>query len=127
MPAATCDTLKRAEFPEESMKDSAKTRLATAVVESWCTFQEALSETKRAYPLPEFLSFADAARRYIEAIRHDQLVRRDVASAISGLTEHLRLERKRVPGRVLCEADRLECLMFGGFDPEFEGDEPPGL
>jgi hypothetical protein len=25
------------------------------------------------------------------------------------------------------EADRLECLFFGGFDPHFEGDEPPGL
>jgi len=28
---------------------------------------------------------------------------------------------------VLSEADRLECLFFGGFDPHFEGEEPPGL
>ena len=48
-------------------------------------------------------------------------------NAINGLTEFLRLERKRVPGRILSEADRLECLFFGGFDPHFEGDEPPGL
>jgi hypothetical protein len=32
-----------------------------------------------------------------------------------------------VPGRILSEADRLECLLFGGFDPHFEGNEPPGL
>jgi hypothetical protein len=43
------------------------------------------------------------------------------------LAEFLRLERKRVPGRIFSEADRLECLFFGGFDPHFEGDEPPGL
>jgi hypothetical protein len=29
------------------------------------------------------------------------------------LAEFLRLERKRVPGRILSEADRLECLFFG--------------
>ena len=47
--------------------------------------------------------------------------------SINGLTEHLQLERKRVPGRVLSEADRLECLFFEGFDPHFEGEEPPSL
>ena len=39
----------------------------------------------------------------------------------------IRLERKRVPGRILSAADRLECLFFGRFDAHFEGDEPPGL
>ena len=77
--------------------------------------------------MQEFLSFADATRRYIDLTRHDQLVRRDVAETINGLTEFLRQERKRVPGRILFEADRLECLFFGGFDPNFEGDEPPDL
>ena len=73
------------------------------------------------------LSFAEAARSYIDLTRHDQLIYRDVAKARSGLTEFLRLERKRVPGRILSEADRLECLFFEGFDLHFEGDEPPGL
>jgi hypothetical protein len=67
------------------------------------------------------------ARSYIDLTRHDQLIHRDVANAINGLTESLRLERNRVPGRILSEADRLECLLFGGFDPHFGGDEPPGL
>ena len=109
------------------MKDSEKDRLASAAVENWCAFEEALSGTKRAYPLQQFLSFVDAAKCYIQATRHDQLVRRDVAKTINGLTEQLRLERRRVPGRVLYEADRLECMLFEGFDPHFQGDEPPGL
>jgi hypothetical protein len=109
------------------MDNSEKDLLATAVLDRWCSFQEGLAGAKRRYPLRDFLSFADAARRYIEVTCHDQLVRRDVADAINGLTESLRLERKRVPGRVLSEADRLECLFFGGFDPRFKGDEPPGL
>jgi hypothetical protein len=109
------------------MDYSEKDRLATTVVELWCSFQEALAGTKRKYPMREFLSFADATRRYIDMTRHDQLVRRDVAEAMNGLTEYLRQERKRVPGKILFEADRLECLFFGGFDPNFEEDVPPDL
>jgi hypothetical protein len=30
-----------------------------------------------------------------------------------------------VPGEVLAEAERLECLLFAGYDPHFEGDETP--
>jgi hypothetical protein len=109
------------------MDGSGKNRLATEVLDRWASFQIALAGAKRRYPLQDFLSFVDAAKRYVEATRRDRLIRRDVASAINGLTESLRLERKRVPGEVLSEADRLECLFFGGFDPRFEGDEPPGL
>ena len=110
------------------MGNAEKDRLATEVVDQRCSFQESLTGTKRKYPAQEFLSFAEAARRYIDLTRHDRLVHRDVAEAVNGLKEFLRLERKRVPGRVLYEADRLESLFFGGFDPYFEkGDEPPGL
>jgi hypothetical protein len=48
-------------------------------------------------------------------------------NAVNGLREYLSIERKRVPGDVLFEADRLECQLFAGYDPYFEGDEPPGL
>lgn len=53
----------------------------------------------------------------------DPLIHREVVSAISGLREFLEIERKRVPGEVLYEADRLGCLFFAGYDPHFEGDE----
>ena len=71
--------------------------------------------------MAEFKSFVVAANRYIEALGKDPLIHRDVVSTISGLREFLETERRRVPGEVLYEADRLECLFFAGYDPHFEG------
>jgi hypothetical protein len=101
--------------------------LATRVVDLWCSFRVALTESKRRYAAREFFSFAAAARKYIELTRCDRVVRRDVAVVMNGLTQSLELERKRVPGEILYEADRLESLFFAGYDPHFEGGEPPGL
>jgi hypothetical protein len=64
---------------------------------------------------------------YVEQTGSDEMVHRDVAGAVHGLVDYLRVERKRVPGEVLVEAERLECLLFLGYDPHFDGDEPPGL
>jgi hypothetical protein len=108
------------------MVDSKRDRLAKDVVELSISFKMALSN-KRKYPMVEFKSFVAAAKRYIEALGKDPLIHREVVSAISGLREFLEIERKRVPGEVLYEADRLECLFFSGYDPHFEGDEPPSL
>ena len=108
------------------MVDSKQDRLAKEVVELSTSFKMALSN-KRKYPMAEFKSFVAAAKRYVEALGKDPLIHRDVVSAISGLREFLEIERKRVPGEVLYEADRLECLFFAGYDPHFEGHEPPGL
>jgi hypothetical protein len=55
------------------------------------------------------------------------MVHKSVATAVNGLREFLEMERKRIPGNILFEADRLECQFFAGYDPSFEGDEPPGL
>jgi hypothetical protein len=92
---------------------SEKDRLVTMVVDRWCSFQYEFLGDKRKYPIQESLSFADAARRYIDLTRQDQLVRRDVAVALKGSAEFFELERKRVPDRVLLEADRLESMFFG--------------
>ena len=89
--------------------------------------QEALGENKRKYPTQQFRSFAESVRRYVELTGKDNLIHRDVVRAVHGLAEYLRLERKRVPDAILYEAERLECLLFAGYDPHFEGDEPPGL
>jgi len=112
---------------EREMDKSEKDRLATRVVDLWCSFQLALTESKRKYPVQQFFSFASAVRQYTELTRRDRLVRRDVAVVMNGLLQSLELERKRVPGEILYEADRLESLFFAGYDPHFEGDEPPGL
>ena len=109
------------------MGDSLKDRLASQVLELLIDFEMALSERKRKYPAQEFFAFASAARRYIELTRKDQLVRRDVAVALKNLATYLELRRKGVPDTVVLEANRLESLFFDGYDPYFEGDEPPGL
>lgn len=46
---------------------------------------------------------------------------------VNGLREFLQLERKRIPGDILFKAERLECQLFAGYDPRFDGDEPPSF
>ena len=110
-----------------SMTDSEKDALAAVVEERWVDFQMALSDNRRKYPVQEFKKFVQAVRNYIERSRDDPLVHRKVVQVVNGLTNSLKVERKRIPNEILAEADRLECLMFAGYDPHFEGDEPPML
>jgi hypothetical protein len=76
---------------------------------------------------PVSSSYLPKPSDYVEQTGSDEMVHRDVAGAVHGLVDYLRVERKRVPGEVLVEAERLECLLFLGYDPHFDGDEPPGL
>jgi hypothetical protein len=108
------------------MPPSEKERLAEEFMARWGDFQEALSD-KRRYPIQQFKAFWETGRRYAELTKGDALIHRDVVAAINGLTDFLRVERRRVPDQVLWDAERLECLLFSGYDPHFEGDEPPGL
>ena len=83
--------LKRfgAQLPKTpSMPTSDKDRSADVVVQRWLDFQNALSGTKK-YPVQQFKSFVDAARRYIELSKDDPLIHRNVAKAINGLTDFL--------------------------------------
>ena len=102
-------------------------RLATEAMQCWADFQEGLSSDKRKYPLQQFRAFWAVTKRYAELTRSDPLIHRSVAGAVNGLVDFLEAERKCVPGDVLRDAERLECLLFSGYDPHFEGDEPPGL
>jgi hypothetical protein len=104
-----------------------KDRLAAHVVEHWVKFREHLSPEKRKYPQRQFDIFWNAAKRYAELTKSDPMIHRAVAEAVNGLVDFLEVERKRVPADVLRDAERLECLLFSGYDPHFEGDEPPGL
>jgi hypothetical protein len=108
------------------MRDVAKDRLALSVIDRHSEFEEALGNRGK-YPTREFRLFAEAVRRYVEKTGSDEMIRRDVVGAVHGLVDYLRVERKRVPREVLVEAERLECLLFLGYDPHFDGDEPPGL
>src|SRR5271170_1808041 len=104
---------------------SDKDRLAAQAMRHWVDFQESLSSQKRRYPMGEFKAFWNTAKRYAELTKSDPLIHRDVAAALNGLVDFLEVERKRVPAGVLRDAERLECLLFSGYDPYFEGDEPP--
>lgn len=103
-----------------------KDRMADAVEAAWSAFERQLGQ-RGPYPVDLFNASFEKATRYAEATRADALIHRAVAAHVSGLREHLELERKRVPGQVLADADRLECMLFLGYDPYFESDEPPGL
>ncbi len=108
------------------MPRSEKDRLAAEVQERWIDFNMALSD-KRRYPVAQFRAFWEAGRRYGEMTKRDQLIHRVVIEAVNGLTDFLSVERKRVPGVVIRDAERLESIIFAGYDCYFEGDEPPGL
>jgi hypothetical protein len=109
------------------MQSSEKDRVAAEVMKCWTDFQEGLSSDKRKYALKQFRAFWTVTKRYAELTRSDSLIHRHVVCAANGLVEFLEVERKRVPADVLRDAERLECLVFSGYDPYFKGDEPPGL
>jgi hypothetical protein len=90
------------------MPSSEKDRAAHVALERWIDLQVALSD-KRKYPIECFNAFVGATRHYIELTKRDPLIPRSVATAINGLSDFLASERKRVPGNVLHEAERLEC------------------
>ena len=77
--------------------------------------------------MTEFNAFVRGARNYIAITAGDAMVHNSVVQAVNGLREFLQVERKRIPGNILFEADRLDCQFFAGYDPSFNGDEPPGL
>jgi len=112
---------------QDEMSSSGKDRLAALVIDRHCAFEEALAGSRKRYPRREFRSFAGVLRQYVDATREDEMLHRGVVSAVNGLVEYLRSERKRVPAEVLLEAEALECLLFLGHDPHFDGNEPPGL
>ena len=109
------------------MRDSEKDRLALSVTDWHADFEAALVANRRKYPIPEVRLFTEAVRNYVEKTRKDDMVHRSVVGAVNGLVDALTVDRKRVPGEVLFEADKLESLVFLGYDPNFDGGEPPGL
>ena len=109
------------------MPTSEKDRLAAEVMDYWEDFQQSLSADTLKYPIQQFQAFWSATKRYAELTKSDSLIHKSVAAAVHGLVDFLGAERERVPDDVLRDAERLECLLFSGHDPYFEGNEPPGL
>jgi hypothetical protein len=108
------------------MPRSEKDRLAAEVESLWVDFNMALSD-KRKYPRAQFQAFWEAGRLYAGLVKDDALMHRVVVQAVNGLTDFLKVERKRVPELVIRDSERLESMLFSGCDCYFEGFEPPGL
>ena len=108
------------------MADRLADRLAEDVMNAYVEFETRLYGKGR-FPSNHFKAFFDAVVRYADATKDDEMIHKKVASAVSGLTQILELPSSRAPGRAIADADRLECMVFSGYDPYFEGHEPPGL
>jgi hypothetical protein len=108
------------------MHNANSDKLAEDVVNAHAEFERHLHE-KGAFPMIYFRAFFEVAVRYIESMKKSPMIHRNVASAINGLREILELKSSRAPGQAISDADRLECMLFGEYDPHFEGYEPPGL
>lgn len=110
------------------MKDIGGDALAEFVMKAHVAFDSKLHEKgRRRFPATEFKALFEAVVRYAEATKEETMIHKNVAGTISGLREILELKSLRAPGQAIADADRLECMLFAGYDPHFEGDEPPGL
>jgi hypothetical protein len=96
-----------------------KDALAQKVLDDWLDFQVEISP-KKPYPKEKFYAFFRSAWRYAEITRRHRLLHRKIVGIMNGLVEGLKTEHKRVPGKILYDADRLECLFFCGYDPHLE-------
>jgi nicotinamide riboside kinase len=100
--------------------------LARSVVSARVELETALRD-KRRRPRQEFKQLFLAVTAYVNATASDKMIHRDVAAAVSGLREYLETQGAHAMGDAIFDADRLETMVFAGYDPSFEGDEPPGL
>jgi hypothetical protein len=107
-------------------KPSKKDQAADLVMDRLMDLESELSD-RRKNPAKVFVAFAQAVRRYAEVTKGDALIHKTVASEVHGLRNRLGIEGKRITDDMYFELERLECLVFSGYDPYFEGDEPPGL
>lgn len=109
------------------MIPSEKDLMAEKVMQAWNAFQNALSSNKRSYPKDKFYVLFRALKDYVDLMRDDTMIHKSVARAINSFGEYLRMERKNVPGEILYDTNRMECMLFSGYDPYYRGLEPPDL
>ena len=105
------------------MKESTLDILAGKVLDARAEFDMQLHGEK-TYPLRAFEELWLALNQYAAALGNSRSLNRDVAWKINGLREYLELDSFHTPGEVLAKADRMEMILFAGYDPYFEGHEP---
>ena len=80
-----------------------------------------------SYPIPEFGLLAESARTCVEKTRSDDMVDQTVVGAVNGVVDELTVEKTNTRRSALRGRQILECLVFLGYGPSLDGDEPPGL
>lgn len=105
------------------MKESTLDILAGKVLDARAEFDMQLHGEK-TYPLKAFEELWLALNQYAAALGNSRSLNRDVAWKINGLREYLELDSFHTPGEVLAKADRMEMILFAGYDPYFERHEP---
>ncbi len=104
-----------------------KNHLAQRVRETRIKLNRLRESNRKKFPEGAFEAFAAVTREYLEATGKDEMIHRCVMNAVVGLVDELQEDRLEPSGDVLYQADRLETMLLMGYDPYFEGDEPPGL
>jgi hypothetical protein len=108
------------------MLNPGKDQLAAEAMDRWHDFERAC-RPKKKFPMREFRAFWLLAKQYAELTRSDKTIRRDLATAVHELTTVYGWASKAPENEAIADIERLECLVFCGYDPHFEGDEPPEL
>jgi len=103
------------------MPSPEKDQLAAEAMECWVDFQQAFPRTSgnircSSSRLSGRLRSATPSRQGRILLFTGVSVRQS-----TGLSILFEVECKRVPDDVLRDAERLECLLFSGYDPYFEG------
>ena len=108
------------------MSNSDSDKLAEEVVQAYAEFNMHLHQ-KGQFPINHFDTFFQAVVSYSDATKNEKMIHRKVARAVYGFREMLEMKSFCAPEKAIDDADRLESILFGGYDTYFEGDEPPGL
>lgn len=101
--------------------------LAERVLEAYAEFDARLGKRGRRFPVAEFERLWRAVLEYSAAMKSLKWLHRDVAREFSGFREYLELESFKTPSDAVRRADQMECILFAGYDPYLDDDEPPGF
>jgi hypothetical protein len=99
--------------------------LAQRVLEAHAALDTGLHESGRRFPVAAIEMLWRAVLEYSAAMKGLKWLHRDVVRELSGLREYLELATFKTPSDVLRTADRIECMLFAGYDPYPEDDEGP--
>jgi hypothetical protein len=111
----------------DALENPALDALAERVLKAYAEFDARLGKRGRRFPLAEFDRLWRAVLEYSAAMKSLKWLHRDVAREFSGFREYLELESFKTPSDAVRRADQMECILFAGYDPYLDDDEPPGF